>query len=44
MDEEQTQFTGKEDMARKIVDRSFDPASVLILLVHKPDLSALLVA
>jgi hypothetical protein len=41
---EQAQFAGKENVARKVVDITFDPASMLILLVHEPDLSALLVA
>src|ERR1700693_1351253 len=41
---EQAQFTGKENVACKVVDITFYPVSVLILLVHKPDLSALLVA
>ena len=41
---EQAQFAGKENVACKVVDITFDRASVLILLVHKPDLSALLMA
>jgi hypothetical protein len=40
----QAQFAGKENVASKVVDITLDRASVLILLVHKPDLSALLVA
>src|ERR1700683_3068223 len=44
MNKKQVQFTGKENVACKVVDITFDRASVLILLLHKPDLSALLVA
>jgi hypothetical protein len=38
------QFAGKEDVALKVVDISLDPAAVLVLLIHKTDLSELLVA
>jgi len=43
MAKEQAQFAGKEDVTLKIVEKSFDAASVLVLLVHEPNLSALFV-
>jgi hypothetical protein len=44
VDEKQAQLAGKENVASKIVDKTLDPASVLIFLVHKSNLSALLMA
>ena len=41
--EQQAQFAGKEDVTLNVIEKSFDAAPMLVLLVHEPNLSALFV-